>query len=32
MTEADKKKLGRMIPFQNLFWLRIMLDKLNEDK
>lgn len=30
LTDSDKRKIVRMLPYQNLFWLRAMLDKLNQ--
>lgn len=32
MTGEDAGKISRMLPFQNLFWLRAALDKVNEEK
>lgn len=30
LTEADKRKLTRLLPYHNLFWLRVMMDKLDK--
>jgi hypothetical protein len=33
LSETDKNKLTRLLPFHNLFWLRMAIDKVgNKEK